>query len=64
MTELQKITAEYVAKVRELSGKNDSTFRLFVNSNMHGTSWETKEPAQLKHEGISMRNLRCQWIEE
>ena len=63
MTELQKITAEYVAKVRELSGKNDSCFRLFMNSNMHEITFETKEPKQLKIEGISMRNLRCQWIE-
>jgi hypothetical protein len=60
---LQELTQEYVRKVREFSGQNDSAFRLFVNCNGFETSWETKDPGQLKKDSVSMRNLNGKWIE-
>lgn len=61
--DLRELTQEYVRKVREFSDKNDSAFHLSVDSIGFETSWTTKDPARLKKDMISMRNLNGQWIE-
>ncbi len=59
----EKIEA-LVEAIRAEAPDNAITFRLFVNSEEHSVEVQHRTPGSLKADGISMRNLRGEWIEE
>ena len=53
-----------VTALREESPEQMTTFNLFVNSEEFAIKTSQRMPAQLKAAGISMRNLRGDFIQE
>ena len=43
-------------------GSNATAARIFISSNEYNFEVETKSPAQLKSDGISMKNISGGWI--
>lgn len=43
-------------------GSNAVSARIFISSHEYCFEVETKSPAQLKSEGISMKDIRGEWI--
>ncbi len=43
-------------------GSNAVAVRIFISSHECNFEVETKSPTQLKNDGISMRNIRGEWI--
>jgi len=60
--ELEEITVKFVEDVRRLSAFNAVQFELFVGTNEHWAEFKYKTAAHLKRDGISMRNLKGEWI--
>ena len=43
-------------------GSNAVAARIFISSHEYSLEVEAKSPAQLKGDGISMKNIRGEWI--
>lgn len=51
-----------LAALRSESGPNTTTFTLFVNCEGHNVETGERTPEDLKRAGISMRNLKGEFI--
>lgn len=63
-TKIDKAIAALVAALREESTETTTTFNLFVNCQEWRVETSSATAAQLKENGISMRNLRGNFIRE
>lgn len=61
-SQLEEITAKFVADVRRLSSFEAVQFDLFIGTNEHTAEFKYKTATHLERDGISMRNLNGQWI--
>ena len=59
---IEKAIDELVEALREHSNYQMTTFSLFVNCEEREVRCEYRTPEQLKESGISMRNLKGQFI--
>jgi hypothetical protein len=48
--------------LKEECGSNVTACNVFISSHEYRYEVDTKSPAQLKSDGISMRNIRGEWI--
>ena len=61
-SQLEEIVAKFVEDVRGLSSYEAVHFELLIGTNEHDLAFKYKLPEHLKREGISMRNLKGEWI--
>jgi hypothetical protein len=61
-SQLEEIVAKFVDDVRKLSSYEAVHFELLVGTNEHDLAFKYKLPEHLKRDGISMRNLKGEWI--
>lgn len=53
---------EFVKKIRETSGDNVTAFSLFINCEEHEVKIKQRTEEDLQRAGISMRNLKGDFI--
>ncbi len=56
------VIQEFVKRIRETSGDNVTTFSLFINCEEHEVKIKRRTEQDLKRAGISMRNLKGDFI--
>lgn len=61
-SQLEEITAKFVADVRRLSSFEAVQFDLFIGTNEYTSEFKYKTVAHLVRDGISIRNLNGEWI--
>lgn len=65
MTEnIQKAIADLHDLLNEELGNNVVSCRIFISSSERHFEVDTKSPAQLKGDGISMKNIKGEWIKK
>lgn len=62
MREFQDIMLELVECLRETSREDSTSFELFVSAGSFSFKFNNRTAEQLRKEGISMRNLRGDFI--
>lgn len=61
-TKIEQEIEKLVELIREESPSNATSFELFVNSESYEIKYGHHNAKELKENGISMRNLKRDWI--
>jgi hypothetical protein len=59
---IQAKIEELHAALKEHTPNTTVGFKLFINSQECEVTWRTRTPEQLRQDGITMRNIRGDWI--
>jgi len=62
LSSIEAIVGEFAKRLREVSPETVSAIRIFMHSGVFHLSVEAHDPKALKSGGISMRNVRGEWI--
>jgi len=61
-SQLEEIIADFVQNVRQLSSFEAVHFEVSIGTYSHQVNWQYRCAGDLKLEGVSMRNLKGEWI--